>query len=275
MNRDEPLRDHDRLIEAMRQQIRATPMPPARRAALLRPASAVGRVRYLGWLVAGAVALVAAMVALALALSLVGGATPPPAYAATLNPDRTVTITLREMADIPKLNAKLAALGTRIRVVPVLPGCVALVHVVSNGKVVPAPAQTLHASRTTGSIVSMTIEVKTLPGRTLVIADTRKGLYALGVVVVGRSASSIAIIAAAGEARKHATTSGALALGSGRSSRAQARRAISTTKVRSSSLPDRTCYIPRRYRRRARGGARRSQTGTINRRALGRGRLDR
>ena len=43
-----------------------------------------------------------------------------------------------------------------------------------------------------GSIVSVTIEVNTLPGRTFVIADTRTGLYALGVVVVGPAPRCIA-----------------------------------------------------------------------------------
>ncbi len=198
MTSDESVRDEGRLIEAIREQIRATPMLPARRPGLPRPTSPVARVRRPGWLAAAVVAVSVAIGTVV--LSLGGTGSPPPAYAATLNADRTVTITLREMADIPKLNAKLTELRTRIRVVPVVRGCVAPVHMVSNGKVVPGPAQTLHAARLGGTLISTTIEVNTLPGRTLVVPDSKSGMYIGGAVVLGPAPPCVAYPAATGPA---------------------------------------------------------------------------
>lgn len=133
-----------------------------------------------------AVVLVAVIVALVLAVSQAGSLRP--AFAATVNTNGTVTITLREFGAIGELNRRLAALGTRIRAVPVVTGCVAPVHTVSNGLVVPGPARTLEAhplGPIGGALVSETIAVNTIPGRTLVVAETKSGLDEEGVVVVG------------------------------------------------------------------------------------------
>jgi len=182
MNTPEP--QHGRsMIDAMREQILATPMPVAARAwsgpRLTRRAG--NRLR---WALLASGIAVAGLTA-ALVVTLDAASTPPPAYAATLTPNGTVTITLRELSAIDALNARLAALGTRIRAVRAVHGCDAPVHTVSNGRVVPGPARTLEVVAWPGSIVSMTVEVDTIPGRTLVVAETRSGLAGVVTVVVG------------------------------------------------------------------------------------------
>lgn len=182
-------------IDEMRAQIHTTPMPlrsrgrwPSRRSASLISSGVLG----LG-LTAGAVAVV---------LVVSEGTNIPPAYAAivhTTRAQRTVTITLREERDIGRLNARLAAEHTRIRVVPVVRGCHAPVHSVSNGKVVPGTARTMLATSQSlhGQaiyVVSETISVNTIAGRTLVIPDSRNGLYSGGAsVVVGPAPSCVGI----------------------------------------------------------------------------------
>jgi hypothetical protein len=126
----------------------------------------------------------------------------PPAYAAVTHfsgGQRTVTITLREEQDISKLNARLEAEHTRIRVVPVVRGCDAPVHSVSDGEVVPGPAKTILAEPLDvgghqGIVVSETIDVNTIAGRTFVVPDSRTGLHSGGdQVVVGPAPSCVGI----------------------------------------------------------------------------------
>lgn len=178
-----PRHDEDHpFFGEMREQILATPLPagprgwPRRRwrrgsRAALRPAPLAG---------VGA-AFAAAVTGLVLLLS--AGSSPPPAYAVTVNADRTVTVHLREFRAIRKLNARLAALHTRIRAVPVVPGCVAPVYSTSDAfgkgykKVLPGPPRTLQALRPDGLVIGYeTISVDTLPGRTFIIPVTRSGL---------------------------------------------------------------------------------------------------
>jgi hypothetical protein len=180
-------------IDEMRAQIHATPMPsPAARSRW------PGRGR-VGLLSGGALTFA---VAVGVAVLLSVNSSAPPAYAATVHVSggqRTVQITLREEQDIPELNARLEAEGTRIRVVPVVRGCNDPVHEVSNGKVIPGPAKTLLASAQyfhghPVHIVSMTIAVDTIAGRTLVIPDSHDGLYSGGGgVVVGPAPDCVGI----------------------------------------------------------------------------------
>lgn len=180
-------------IDEMRAQIHATPMPsPAARSRW----QGRGRV---GLLSGGALTFALA-VGVAVLLSVNSSA--PPAYAATVHVSggqRTVQITLREEQDIPELNARLEAEGTRIRVVPVVRGCNDPVHEVSNGKVIPGPAKTLLASAQyfhghPVHVVSMTIAVDTIAGRTLVIPDSHDGLYSGGGgVIVGPAPDCVGI----------------------------------------------------------------------------------
>jgi hypothetical protein len=172
------------LIDEMRAQIHATPMeaPPAR--------SWWRRRRRTGLISGGALALAA--IAAAVVLVVGGGSSAPPAYAAvvrTVAGQRTVTLTLREERDIPALNARLKAEHTRIRVVPVVKGCDAPVHSVSNAQVVPGPAKTLLArpffiNGKPAYTKFQTIEVNTIAGRTLVVAYSPGGFDEFSGVVV-------------------------------------------------------------------------------------------
>lgn len=180
------------LIDAMRAQIHTTPMDVA-------GTRSAQRWHWHARLMSGVALLLAAAAVIVLELST--SSSVPPAYAATFHmsgAQRTVTITLRDEQDIPKLNTRLAALHTRIRVVPVTVGCDAPVHVVSNGAVIPGPARTLLASPLMkgdgGRVISMTIAVDTVPGRTFVIPYSRTGLHSGGEsVVVGPAPSCVGI----------------------------------------------------------------------------------
>jgi hypothetical protein len=118
-----------------------------------------------------------------LVIGLRAGSDPPAAYAVTLDPGHSVTISLGEFRDIDRLNHRLAALGTRIRAVPVVPGCHARVHSISNvygagfKLPIPGPPKTLLAVLIQPglSISSETITTSTLPGRTMVIPVTHAG----------------------------------------------------------------------------------------------------
>jgi hypothetical protein len=131
------------------------------------------------------VAALAAIVALAIVITTAGN--PQPSFAASLNPNGTVTVTLRELNSIGALNARLAQLGTKIRAVPVLRGCVAPVRVVENGQPVPGPARTLEISpQNPGALVSVSFDVgNLLPGRTFVVAASADGLQGISGVVEG------------------------------------------------------------------------------------------
>jgi hypothetical protein len=173
-------RDHDHpFFERMREQIVATPLPARRRSWLGSRSTQASRAIRPAPLAGVGVGLATALAALVVVLSV--GSHPPPAYAVTLNPDRTVTITLREYQAVGKLNARLVALHTRIRVVPIIPGCVAPVHGVSDAfgpgykNVIPGPAKTLEV-QSFNKDFSDTISVDTLSGRTLVLAVTRSGM---------------------------------------------------------------------------------------------------
>jgi hypothetical protein len=161
------------LIDEMRAQIHATPMEAA-------PVHSGWRRRRTTGLISGAALALAAIVA-AVVVLVSGGSSAPPAYAAvfhTVAGQRTVTITLREWRDLSKLNELLAADHTRIRVVPVVRGCVAPVRVVIgayrgvSAHVAPGPAHTLKIDAVVKPF-QVTIAVNTLPGRTLIFPVTR------------------------------------------------------------------------------------------------------
>jgi len=182
--------DDDRFFEAMREQFLARPLPPRRR---LRLSGRLRSRRLTSPLpAAGAgMALAAAVAALVIALGA-GGSDPAPAEAVTVNSNHTVTIYFGQLRSISKLNARLAALHTRIRVVPIVHGCVAPVHVeIGSYRAhtmhrkpgpAPGPARTLEvnglssldASNASGPV--LTIELGTLPGRTLILPITKSGM---------------------------------------------------------------------------------------------------
>lgn len=175
------MNEHE-FFREMREQILDAPVPVGRRLSLRRH-GLKARERTLLWPLAGVSLALAATLTL-LVLALGAGSDPAPAYAVTTTRDHdVVTIYLREFRDIGKLNARLAALGTRIRAVPVISGCVDPVHTVIGAydgvpaHLTPGPAKTLQALPPQSGILvfSETIENDTLPGRTFVIPVTRSG----------------------------------------------------------------------------------------------------
>jgi hypothetical protein len=194
MTRHDQEQTHE-FFRAMHQQILETPLP--HRSGRIRSGRRTVHGQLALWPLAGVSAALASILTV-VALALGASSNPSPAYAVTINPNRGVTIYLREFRDIDKLNARLAALHTRIRAVPATPICVDPVHSVIgayNGvpaHVAPGPARTLKALPLQHGIVviSETIENNTLPGRTLVIPVMQSGLQAgiaptQGDVVVG------------------------------------------------------------------------------------------
>jgi hypothetical protein len=180
-------------IDEMRDQIHATHMPSPQLAA----PTPRRRVR----MISGGMLALAAVIAVVLFLAS-SGSDAPPAYAAVLHTNggqRTVTITLRQERDIPKLNARLQAEHTRIRVVPVVRGCHDPVRRVGRGKVLPGPPKTMLAipEYLDGKpiyITSLTVEVDTIPGRTFVIPGSRTGLFSGGDgVIVGPAPTCLGI----------------------------------------------------------------------------------
>jgi hypothetical protein len=73
-------------------------------------------------LVGGSLTTLAA-VAVALVLLFVASDATPPAFAVTGNPDGTITLTIRQLKDPAAINARLAKLGARARLVPLTQDC--------------------------------------------------------------------------------------------------------------------------------------------------------
>jgi hypothetical protein len=162
-------------------EIAATPMPlaPARRTSGLFG----GRSRVLAGAGAGIAAFSAALVL------IFAGATSPPAFAVTTNPDGTTTITLNALSAISALNAKLTATDVHVRVVPVVAGCDAPVQSAGSD----APPTTLLAQPQAGAAdiqLSSTADpgpgaqgLTNVPaGQTLVLAASQSGLQAVGQI---------------------------------------------------------------------------------------------
>ena len=91
--------------------------------ALPRPAPARRRVRRPVWLATGAAGAVAAGTAAVMAL----GSTPAlAAYSVTRHANGTVTVAVNRASGVAGANVALHALGARVKVVPVRPGCPAI-----------------------------------------------------------------------------------------------------------------------------------------------------
>jgi hypothetical protein len=86
---------------------------------LRRPASARRRVRRPLWLAAGAAGALGAVAAAVMAL---GSAPALAAYSVTQH-DGTVTVAITRPSGVAGANGNLHAMGARIRVIPVRPGC--------------------------------------------------------------------------------------------------------------------------------------------------------
>jgi hypothetical protein len=87
---------------------------------LQRPAPAGRRIRRPVWLAAGAAGAVAAGTAAVLAL---GSAPALAAYSVTRHDDGTITVAVYRASGVAGANVTLHAMGARVRVVPVRPGC--------------------------------------------------------------------------------------------------------------------------------------------------------
>jgi hypothetical protein len=172
--------DHP-VIAAMREQIAATPMPPAPRRL---PASLFGgRPRVL----AGACAGVAA---LAGTLTLIfAGASSPRAFAVTTNPGGTTTITLNTLTAVSALNTELATADVHVRVAPVRAGCNDPVQIAGSD----APPATLQAQPQAGAnSIQLSSTANPGPsapnltnvpaGQTLVLAASNSGLQVVGQI---------------------------------------------------------------------------------------------
>jgi hypothetical protein len=172
--------DHS-VLATMREQIAATPMLPAPRR--LQPRFLGTRPRVL----AGASAGIAALSA-TLAL-IFAGASSPPAFAVTTNPDGTTTVTLNALSAAGALNAKLAAADVHVRVAPVVPGCNDPVQIADSDSP-PATLQaepqgganSLQLSSTIASGSSTPDQTNVPAGQTLVLAASKSGLQVVGQI---------------------------------------------------------------------------------------------
>jgi hypothetical protein len=88
--------------------------------ALERPAPARGPARRLVWLATGVAGAVAGVTAAVMAL---GSAPAMAAYSVTRHADGTVTVAVNRPSGVAGANAALHAIGARVVVVPVRPGC--------------------------------------------------------------------------------------------------------------------------------------------------------
>ena len=88
--------------------------------ALQRPAPARRRVRRPVWLATGAAGAVGAGTAAVMAL---GSAPALAAYSVTRHANGTVTVAVDRLSGVAGANVTLHAMGARVRVVPVRPGC--------------------------------------------------------------------------------------------------------------------------------------------------------
>jgi hypothetical protein len=185
-----------------------------RRAAIAQPAGPVRQPQHvrgvlgslrlrrrISVLSAGGVTVVAAAIAAVIIVLGAGGTDPAPAYAVTLNNNNSVTIHWNEWKAIGELNARLTRLDMRIRVVPIVHGCVAPVHVVVYAHsgvpthIAPGPAKTLEvdpvsqpseapADPADGGGGVLTTWNNTLPGRTRIFTATRSDGWGGGVFTV-------------------------------------------------------------------------------------------
>ena len=157
-----------------------------------------GRVRLSRLIVGIVVGLVGLVAAVVVAL---GAETAAPAFALTRSSDGLVTITLSEITGIAGLNRRFAAMGIRVRAVPIVRGCVAPVRVVGpNHQPEPRPS-TLHASMVPGParngqerggyLPSLTLRPPADAGRTAVVAASTSGLALVGAVVRGAAPACV------------------------------------------------------------------------------------
>ncbi|HEX4437093.1 MAG TPA: hypothetical protein VH061_09890 [Solirubrobacteraceae bacterium] len=157
--------------------------PPA--TVMPRTPAAAGRLRWAARrrlpIAAFATALAGVLAALLIALG--GGGAGTPAYAITANGDGTVIVTIREIVGIEGANAKLAALGVPVRVVPVEPDCPAVSTGSAPDRVSPEREHTILSPVGPAGNASVKVTPGAIPsGDTLVLGARQldAGAIALG-----------------------------------------------------------------------------------------------
>lgn len=149
---------------------------PRRRAA--RPA----------WLTAGIATVTGAVAG---GFVLFGGAAAP-AYAVTQNSDGTLSVSVKQASAIDAANATLKAMGVKVVVVPVRPGCPNLSTLTFGGPgspKTPGGHVSVGVSVSGGAVGSITVEAKGVPSdETMVLAfeDSGGGLFGGSGLVKGR-----------------------------------------------------------------------------------------
>jgi hypothetical protein len=155
--------------------------------ALERPAPARHRVRRPVWLATGAAGAVAAATAAVMAL----GSTPALAAYSVTRHNGTVTVAVNRASGVAGANTALHAMGARVRVVPVRPGCPPIGSL-SRPRPVPHPAVSVKSGVNGNGHRSVTVKLGQggIPaGDTMILAfsgDPRHGTaLGAGAIITG------------------------------------------------------------------------------------------
>lgn len=182
------MREHGDALRSQPERPAAAAARPRRRAA--RPA----------WLTAG---IATATGAVAGGLVLFGGAAAP-AYAVTQNSNGTLSVSVKQASAIDAANATLKAMGVKVVVVPVRPGCPTLGTLPLGGPGAPKTPETrisVAVSGHDGAVDSITVDAKGVPSdETLVLAfeNSDGGVFGGTGLVVGKVPSCVTLPAGSG-----------------------------------------------------------------------------
>jgi hypothetical protein len=156
--------------------------------AVQRPAPARRRVRRPVWLATGAAGAVAAVTGAVMAL---GSAPAYAAYSVTRHANGTLTVAVNRASGVAGANATLHALGARVRVVPVRPGCPPIGSL-PHPRPAPHPSVWVKTGVAKNGHRSVTVKVGKggIPaGDTMILAFTgspRSGSLGAGGIITGR-----------------------------------------------------------------------------------------
>jgi len=151
-----------------------------------KPVRARGRVARPAWVTAAGTATAGAVAA---GLVVFGGGAAP-AYAVTENPNGTLSVAVHKAAAIDAANARLKALGARVVVVPVRPGCVSLQSIGLKDSQGPV---TVTIESNDGAL---TVDAKGIPaGETMVIGfdDSQSGGLAGSALIRGKAPNCVSL----------------------------------------------------------------------------------
>jgi len=165
-------------------RLRAVPRPEPARRRLRRPA----------WVAAGAAGVAAAVTAVVMAL---GSAPAYAAYSVTRHQDGTVTVSVNRPSGVNGANVTLHAMGARVAVVPVRPGCPPIGSL-PRPRPAPHPAVWVRAGVNGHGHRSVSVKVKGgIPrGDTMVLAFSggpRGGSVGAGGIITGPVPSCVSL----------------------------------------------------------------------------------